>query len=169
MIYPTLSPRTGTDDAPVDNPITGEFLWTRAANRFGWDAMRAGQDMTCERVGHFAPALAADVAGLPPTFIAVGALDLFLEQDVAYALRLSRAGMPVEAHVYPGGVHGFDGFPGALSNGFQADLRAAITRLAASARRSSSETLHGWSNTAFTLEWDRMIGAFDSAIIWRNA
>ncbi len=129
LIYPMLDPRTGTSNAPVDNPTTGEFLWTRAANRFGWDAMRGGQNVPSERLGHFAPALAADVAGLPPTFIAVGALDLFLEEDVAYALHLSRAGVPVEAHIYPGGVHGFDGFLGALSDGFQADLRAAITRL----------------------------------------
>ncbi len=128
LIYPMLDPRTGTSDAPVDNSTTGEFLWTRAANRFGWDAMRGGQDVAPARLGHFAPALAPDLAGLPATFIAVGALDLFLEEDVAYALRLSRAGVPVEAHVYPGGVHGFEGFPGALSDGFGADLSAAITR-----------------------------------------
>ncbi|RZL06397.1 MAG: alpha/beta hydrolase, partial [Hymenobacter sp.] len=47
----------------------------------------------------------------------------------AYALRLSRAGVPVEAHVYNGGVHGFDGFPGPLAAQFNADLRAAFQRM----------------------------------------
>ena len=49
-------------------------------------------------------------------------LDLFLEEDVAYALRLARAGVPAEAHVYNGGVGGFDGLPGPVAAQFQADL-----------------------------------------------
>ncbi len=52
--------------------------------------------------------MATDLGGLPPTFIAVGALDLFLEESVDFALRASRAGVAVEGHVYPGAVHGFD-------------------------------------------------------------
>ena len=48
-----------------------------------------------------APARADDLAGLPPTFICVGALDGFLDEDVDYANRLLRAGVPVELHVYP--------------------------------------------------------------------
>ena len=128
LVYPMLDPRTGTADAPVDNPTSGEFLWSRAANSFGWDAMRGKREIPPERIGHFAPALAEDVAAMPPTFIAVGSLDLFLEEDVAYALRLSRAGVLVEAHIYPGGIHGFDAFPGQLSDAFQSDLRAAIAR-----------------------------------------
>ena len=55
-----------------------------------------------------APARAEDLAGLPPTFICVGALDGFLDEDVDYANRLLRAGVPVELHVYPGAPHGFD-------------------------------------------------------------
>ena len=128
LIYPMLNPRTGAADAPVDNPTTGEFVWTRAANCFGWSSLRGGQDIAPARLGHFAPALADSDASLPPSFVAVGALDLFLEEDVAYALRLSRAGVLVELHLYPGGVHGFDAFPGALADRFQADLHAAISR-----------------------------------------
>jgi acetyl esterase/lipase len=128
LIYPMLDPRTGTKDAPIDNPFTGEFVWTRAANRFSWNALRGSSEIPAERLGHFAPALAKDVAGLPATFIAVGSLDLFLEEDIAFALRLARVGIPVEAHIYPGGVHGFDAFPGALADEFNADLYAAMMR-----------------------------------------
>ena len=129
LVYPMLDARTGTAEAPVDNPTTGEFMWTRAANRFGWAALRGAAPISAEQLGYFSPALAPDVSGLPPTFIGVGSLDLFLEEDVAYALRLSRAGVPVEAHVYNGGVHGFDGLPGPLAEQFNADLRAAFQRL----------------------------------------
>ena len=57
----------------------------------------------------------------------MGALDLFLEEDAAFALRLVRAGVPVELHVYPGGVHGFDAAPGRLAEQFAADLQAALS------------------------------------------
>ena len=50
---------------------------------------------------------AGDLAGLPPAFISVGALDLFLEENLDYGRRLTRAGVPVELHVYPGAFHGF--------------------------------------------------------------
>jgi triacylglycerol lipase len=53
------------------------------------------------------------VAGLPPAYIAVGALDLFLDEDLAYAGRLLRAGIPTELHVYPGAYHGFNMVPDA--------------------------------------------------------
>ena len=38
----------------------------------------------------------------------MGALDLFLEEDIDYATRLMQAGVPTELHVYPGAFHGFD-------------------------------------------------------------
>ena len=123
-----LDPRTGATDAPVDNPTTGEFVWTRAANRFGWSSMRGGQDIAPARLGHFASALADSLAGLPPTFVAVGALDLFVEEDVAYALRLSRAGIPVELHLYPAVSTASTPSPGALADKFHADLHTAIQR-----------------------------------------
>jgi acetyl esterase/lipase len=73
LIYRMFDPRTRTPDAPVDNPATGEFMWTRSANRFGWDAMLGQQSLpTDHRLGHFAPALASDVVGSSPTFTAVG-------------------------------------------------------------------------------------------------
>jgi acetyl esterase/lipase len=50
------------------------------------------------------PARVKDLSGLPPAFIAVGALDLFIEEDLDYASRLIAAGVPVEVHVAPGPI-----------------------------------------------------------------
>ena len=55
-----------------------------------------------------AAARAVDLAGLPPAFVCVGTLDVFLDEDVDYAQRLNHAGVPTELHVYPGAPHGFD-------------------------------------------------------------
>ena len=61
-----------------------------------------------------AAARATDLSGLPPAYIPVGDLDLFLDENINYAQRLLAAGVPTELHVYPGGYHGFNGFaPGA--------------------------------------------------------
>ncbi len=126
--YPMLDARTGTPEAPVDNVMTGEFIWTRRSNQQGWRHMRGDGVIPPEKLGYFSPALAEDLSGLPPTFIAVGSLDLLLEEDVAYALRLARAGVPVETHVYPGAVHGFKAAPGSISKQAERDLQAAMDR-----------------------------------------
>ena len=43
--------------------------------------------------------------------MSVGAVDGFCDEDVDYALRLNRAGVPTELHVYPGACHGFNVIP----------------------------------------------------------
>ena len=129
LIYPMLDPRTGTSDAPTTNPTTGEFVWTERHNRFAWAALRGRSDVVAENLGTFGAALANDLSNLLPTFIAVGALDLFLEEDVAYALRLARAAIPTELHVYPGGIHGFDTVPGPLGSQYHDDLLASFKRI----------------------------------------
>ncbi|MFZ5730580.1 MAG: alpha/beta hydrolase, partial [Pseudomonadota bacterium] len=56
-------------------------------------------------------------------------LDLFLEEDLAYAQRLLRAGVPVELHVYPGAFHGFQWAAEAeVSQTAARDSRAALAR-----------------------------------------
>ena len=102
---PMLDDRTGTRSDP--HPHTGHFVWTPEKNRFGWKSLLGvepgGPDVPAAAV----PARAADVSGLPPTFISVGALDLFLEEDMEFVRRLTRAGVPAELHVIPGAYHGF--------------------------------------------------------------
>ena len=51
---------------------------------------------------------AIDLTCFPPTYIAVGALDLLVEKDSDDARRLPRRGVPTGLHVYPGAFHGFD-------------------------------------------------------------
>jgi acetyl esterase/lipase len=69
------------------------------------------------------------VSGLPPTYISVGGLDLFLEENMIYADRLSRAGVPVELHMYPRAYHGFYRAPNArVTKQAEHDNREALRR-----------------------------------------
>ena len=105
LVFPMLDDRTTTQaDA---SPQIGEFVWTRDANLFGWTALLGRAPGGHDVSPYAAPARMADVSRLPPTFIACGAIDLFVEENVEYARRLMRAGVATEMHIYPGAPHGF--------------------------------------------------------------
>jgi acetyl esterase/lipase len=124
---PMLDDRTGSTSDP--HPYCGEFVWTAASNRFGWQSLLGMEPGTAAVPADAAPARVADPTGLPPAFITVGALDLFLEEDMEYARRLARAGVPTEFYVVPGAFHGF-GVAGGQAPQVQACMRLRNDALA---------------------------------------
>lgn len=127
LIFPMLDDRTVTTADP--HPYTGEFIWTRESNQFGWTSLLGVPPGSPGISPYAAAARAENLAGLPPTFISVGALDLFLEEDMEYARRLMRAGVPTELHVYPGAYHGFSLVPTAqVTQAAMKDQLAALAR-----------------------------------------
>lgn len=122
---PMIDDRTGsTADA---HPYCGEFAWTPAKNRFGWRALLGVEPGGPEVPMEAAPARVADLRKLPPAFILVGGLDLFLEENLEYARRLIRARVATELHVIPGAFHGFTSIGG----------EAPQTKLALTLRRAA--------------------------------
>lgn len=109
LTYPMLDDRTCVTNDP--NPYTGEFRWTRQSNHFGWASLLGAPPGADGISPYAAPARSNALEGLPPTYIATATLDLFLDENIAYAQRLMRAGVPTELHVYPGAFHGFDFHP----------------------------------------------------------
>ena len=127
LIYPMLDDRTCVDPDP--NPYVGEYIWTAAQNQFGWSSLLGAAPGSAGVSPYAAAARAETLSNLPPAFLAVGDLDLFLEEDFDYARRLSRAGVPVELHVYPGAFHGFDMVSTArVSQAAEAHSREALRR-----------------------------------------
>lgn len=119
--YPMLDDRTCAHPEP--HPVNGEFVWTPQLNHFGWKSL-LGQEPGSDGVDETAaPARVADPADLPPAYISIGALDLFLEESLDYVRRLSRAGVPVELHVIPGAFHGSGVMAAAPQSQMAAELR----------------------------------------------
>lgn len=128
LVYPMLDDRTGSTVPPPAH--VGQFVWNAGSNRFGWASL-LGQTPGLRTVpAGSVPARVADLAGLPPAFIAVGGLDLFAAEDMAFAARLNAAGVPVEMLVVPGAFHAFDGLvPNArVSRQFRAAIVDALKR-----------------------------------------
>ena len=102
---PMIDDRTGANGQR--HPFNGRYTWTEKANQFGWRALLGVEPGGAEVPRGSVPARVENLRGLPPAFILVGALDLFLDENLEYARRLIHAGVPTEVHVIPGAFHGF--------------------------------------------------------------
>ncbi len=121
LIYPMLDDRPATPD-----PALGRFLtWTYDDNLTGWGALLGGNAGGEDVSPYAAPARATDLAGLPDTYIDVGDLDIFRDEDLAYARRLADAGVQTEFHLHPGCPHAFE----ALADGADVSKRALNDRI----------------------------------------
>jgi acetyl esterase/lipase len=73
------------------------------------DKKAGGEEAGLEEPPRYAvPSRRDDLAGLPPAWIGVGDVDLFHDEDLAYAERLRAAGVPATFHAVPGAPHGFE-------------------------------------------------------------
>lgn len=99
LVYPMLDDRsqhTSVDAAHLR-------IWNGKANQFGWRSYLGDADPAI-----VAPARIQDLGGLAPAWIGVGTLDLFYDEDLAYAERLRAAGVECALDVVPGAFHAFD-------------------------------------------------------------
>jgi acetyl esterase/lipase len=105
LVYPMLDDRTAARPDPLRR---SRRLWSNKANAFGWTSYLGRPAGSADISPLAAPARATDLSGLPPAWIGVGTLDLFHDEDVAYAGRLQEAGVATDLVVVPGAYHGFD-------------------------------------------------------------
>jgi acetyl esterase/lipase len=106
LIYPMLDDRTSLRAGIGDSK---RYIWTNDSNRFGWKAYLGKKYGAGETVPEYAaPSRRDDLSGLPPAWIGVGTIDLFHDEDVAYAQRLRDCGVECEMEIVPGAFHGFD-------------------------------------------------------------
>ncbi|MGH3633368.1 MAG: alpha/beta hydrolase, partial [Mycobacterium sp.] len=98
LAYPML------DDRSAKAPASRSYrMWNPRSNGFAWTAYLGDADPQVA-----VPARREDLSGLAPAWIGVGTHDLFHDEDLAYAERLTRAGVPCRVEVVSGAFHGFD-------------------------------------------------------------
>ncbi|MFI0829482.1 alpha/beta hydrolase [Streptomyces roseolus] len=106
LMSPMLDDR---DETVSTRQYSGTGSWSRESNTTGWTALLGASRGTEAVSAYRAPARAEDPSGLPPAFIDVGSVEVFRDEDVAYASGLWAAGVQAELHVWAGGFHIFDG------------------------------------------------------------
>lgn len=105
LMYPMLDDR---QESPSSVEFTAIPTWSRERNEFAWRCLLGEAAGTDDVSPYAAPSRAEDLTRLPPALIQVGELDLFRDENIAYATRLLQAGIPTELQVYPGAYHGFE-------------------------------------------------------------
>ncbi len=103
-LYACLDDRHVTSSS---HAITDPRTWNRELSLKAWEVY-LGNHREGDISPYAAPIRATDLAGLPPTYMMIGTLDLMRDENIEYANRLMQAGVPTELHVYPGASHGFE-------------------------------------------------------------
>lgn len=93
-----LCPMLGRTPRPSRLQFADDVAWGATADDAAWSAALEGSALAT-------PAERPDLRGLPPTFIDVGAAELFRDEAIAFAGRLLAAGGQAELHVWSGAFH----------------------------------------------------------------
>jgi acetyl esterase/lipase len=143
LFCPMLDDRTAgrRDLDAIDHPV-----WNNRRNRFGWRAYLGAEPGATSVPDHAVSARRAHLTGLPPAWIGAGDIELFYDEDRAYAERLRAAGVEATLDVVTGAPHGFEAIaPG--STLARAYLARARSWLAAELNRGRAQP----ENTAATI------------------
>lgn len=105
LVYPMLDDRNLEQ---ASDTVDDTYVWSRESNLLGWRYYLGQEPGTENTPLYAAPGRTEDLTNLPPAYMYLGDIDLFMAEDLDYASRLIQAGVLTEVHVYPGGVHAFD-------------------------------------------------------------
>jgi acetyl esterase/lipase len=105
LVYPMLDDRSSL---VADHAGRGRFAWTPESNVYGWTAYLGRPPRMSDAPEYASPGRRSDLSGLSPAWVGVGELDVFHDEDVAYAEQLKSCGVPCELVTVPGMYHGAD-------------------------------------------------------------
>lgn len=103
LLYP-VTDRDFSRNSYVAHGAGGAFLST-AAMKWFWNAYLAGSPSSDFSLAAIYEA--KDLSGLPPATVITAEYDPLCDEGMAYAARLVDAGVPAEAAIAPGMIHGF--------------------------------------------------------------
>ncbi|KAF2717045.1 alpha/beta hydrolase [Polychaeton citri CBS 116435] len=103
LLYPMLDDRT----VRTDPEIAPMAVWNHEDNLTAWGAVLGDRRGTEDVMPYDAAGRMTvdDARGLPPVYIDFGQIDLFRDECLEYALKLSKAGVDCELHMFQGMTH----------------------------------------------------------------
>ena len=105
LFCPMIDDRTAVDR---DHDTVDHFIWNNRSNLVGWSSY-LGDAVGAEALPAYAAASRReDLSGLPPTWLYTSDIELFYDEDIAYARRLEGAGVDTTLEVISGAPHGFE-------------------------------------------------------------
>lgn len=105
LLYPMIDNLHATGSGKIEN----HPVWNQSTSFNAWEMYLDGVP-GAEASPYAAAARATDLTGLPPAYMCVGSEDLFRDENIDYAQRLSAAGVPCEFSIFPGVYHSADTF-----------------------------------------------------------
>ncbi len=105
LFCPMLDDRTAVDRA-LDG--VDHFVWSNRSNLVGWSSYLGSAIGSATLPPYAAAARRDDLSGLPPTWMYTSDIELFHDEDLAYAQRLESAGVDTTLEVVSGAPHGFE-------------------------------------------------------------
>lgn len=93
---------------PSSIDLAESKIWSRNSNLRAWRAYLGDDGDVSNTSPYAAPTRAKDLAGLPPVYMRVGSMDLFVDENTAYAKRLTEAGVATDFATIEGGFHAFE-------------------------------------------------------------
>jgi acetyl esterase/lipase len=105
LLYPVMDDRLRT---PSMLAFTDTPAWTYSNCVHMWNHYLGPIEQRGVVSAHAAPARAADLSGLPATYVMTAEYDPLRDEGAEYAQRLTGAGVSTELHQFSGTFHGFD-------------------------------------------------------------
>ncbi len=126
LVYPVITLAVG-ESASYERFAEG-FSLTRRDMAYFADQYAAGADRDDPRLS---PGACTDLTGAPPATVILAEADPLHDEGVAYAERLTQAGVDVELRVWPGQVHPFVALGAAMGDAHEARAYAGARLRAA--------------------------------------
>jgi acetyl esterase/lipase len=101
LLIPMLDDREITPSSKMEG-----VEWDRVSNRTGWRAILGDASGGPTVDEYAAPSRARTLNNLPPTYIDVYTGEVFRDEAIDCGARMAAAGVPVDMHVWAGGLHG---------------------------------------------------------------
>lgn len=127
LLYPMLDDKN-TKKEENDKEY---YIWNKDNNLKAWTYYLGYNPENREVPIYASPLRCKNLSNMPKTFIGIGGIDLFLQENIEYAKNLLISGVSTEFHIYPDAYHAFPDFEplAKISKNLKRDILNALKKI----------------------------------------